>query len=161
MPRFNGLLDFFFSALESKLVSQFCEDENGAVIYNRITNGHLNGNSGHRNGIKGNNGDAKNNFGFNGASNDGYGNNGYGKNGIGDNDQAEIQNQRRPSSRGHGDTFTLPISADPLPVQVFATNKEQYTVDIVVADGGVFYTILTIFMLTFCCRRWRMMTVKT
>lgn len=32
-------------ALESKLVSQFCEDENGALIYNRVTNGY-NGNNG-------------------------------------------------------------------------------------------------------------------
>lgn len=38
------------SALESKLVSQFCEDENGALIYNRVTNGYNgygnNGNNG-------------------------------------------------------------------------------------------------------------------
>lgn len=44
------------SALESKLVSQFCEDENGALIYNRVTNGYngygngYNSNSGKRNG---------------------------------------------------------------------------------------------------------------
>uniref|UniRef100_A0AAY4C6U2 Collagen alpha-1(XXVIII) chain n=1 Tax=Denticeps clupeoides TaxID=299321 RepID=A0AAY4C6U2_9TELE len=35
-------------ALESKLVSQFCEDENGALIYNRVTNGY--GSNGHGNG---------------------------------------------------------------------------------------------------------------
>lgn len=35
------LIDDFntLPALESKLVSQFCEDENGALIYNKITNG--------------------------------------------------------------------------------------------------------------------------
>lgn len=50
------LFFFFFcsvSALESKLVSQFCEDENGALIYNRVTNGYGNGynsNNGNRNG---------------------------------------------------------------------------------------------------------------
>uniref|UniRef100_A0A8C3A682 Collagen alpha-1(XXVIII) chain n=1 Tax=Cyclopterus lumpus TaxID=8103 RepID=A0A8C3A682_CYCLU len=44
------LIDDFntLPALESKLVSQFCEDENGALIYNRINNG--NGNNGNRNG---------------------------------------------------------------------------------------------------------------
>ncbi|KAM7365458.1 hypothetical protein PAMP_016379 [Pampus punctatissimus] len=48
------LIDDFntLPALESKLVSQFCEDENGALIYNRVTNGYngYNGNNGHRNG---------------------------------------------------------------------------------------------------------------
>ncbi|XP_056883665.1 collagen alpha-1(XXVIII) chain-like [Takifugu flavidus] len=36
------LIDDFntLPALESKLVSQFCEDENGALIYNRVANGH-------------------------------------------------------------------------------------------------------------------------
>lgn len=36
------LIDDFntLPALESKLVSQFCEDENGALIYNKITNGY-------------------------------------------------------------------------------------------------------------------------
>lgn len=54
------LIDDFntLPALESKLVSQFCEDENGALIYNRITNGYNgygnNGNNGNRNGINGN-----------------------------------------------------------------------------------------------------------
>ncbi|XP_042260506.1 collagen alpha-1(XXVIII) chain-like isoform X2 [Thunnus maccoyii] len=54
------LIDDFntLPALESKLVSQFCEDENGALIYNRITNGY--GNNGYgvhsnRNGFNGNN----------------------------------------------------------------------------------------------------------
>lgn len=45
----------FVPALESKLVSQFCEDENGALIYNRIANGYNGyGNNGFRNGINGN-----------------------------------------------------------------------------------------------------------
>uniref|UniRef100_A0A8C3AW68 Collagen alpha-1(XXVIII) chain n=1 Tax=Cyclopterus lumpus TaxID=8103 RepID=A0A8C3AW68_CYCLU len=83
------LIDDFntLPALESKLVSQFCEDENGALIYNRITNGHWNGYNGHRHGIKGNN--------------------------------------RRTNSRGRGDTFTLPISADPLPIQVVEDDEGE------------------------------------
>uniref|UniRef100_A0A8C5NH49 Collagen alpha-1(XXVIII) chain n=1 Tax=Gouania willdenowi TaxID=441366 RepID=A0A8C5NH49_GOUWI len=50
------LIDDFntLPALESKLVSQFCEDENGALIYNRVTNGN-NGYNGNRNSINGNN----------------------------------------------------------------------------------------------------------
>ncbi|KAM9766584.1 uncharacterized protein ACNS7B_015398 [Menidia menidia] len=50
------LIDDFntLPTLESKLVSQFCEDENGALIYNRVTNGY-----------------------------NGYGNNGYNGNRIG------------------------------------------------------------------------------
>ncbi|XP_051283353.1 collagen alpha-1(XXVIII) chain isoform X1 [Dicentrarchus labrax] len=54
------LIDDFntLPALESKLVSQFCEDENGALIYNKITNGYngygTNGNNGNRNGNNGN-----------------------------------------------------------------------------------------------------------
>uniref|UniRef100_A0A8C6K8R3 Collagen alpha-1(XXVIII) chain n=1 Tax=Nothobranchius furzeri TaxID=105023 RepID=A0A8C6K8R3_NOTFU len=45
------LIDDFntLPALESKLVSQFCEDENGALIYNRVTNGYNGqGNNGNR-----------------------------------------------------------------------------------------------------------------
>uniref|UniRef100_A0A667XQA4 Collagen alpha-1(XXVIII) chain n=1 Tax=Myripristis murdjan TaxID=586833 RepID=A0A667XQA4_9TELE len=54
------LIDDFntLPALESKLVSQFCEDENGALIYNRVTNGYNgygnNGYNGNRNAINGN-----------------------------------------------------------------------------------------------------------
>ncbi|XP_023259297.1 collagen alpha-1(XXVIII) chain-like isoform X1 [Seriola lalandi dorsalis] len=116
------LIDDFntLPALESKLVSQFCEDENGALIYNRITNGHWNGNNGH--GINGNNGHGENTNGYNGYGNNGYaydyGKNGHGNSGNGYNYQEEIQNERRTNSRGRGDTFTLPISADPLPIQV-------------------------------------------
>uniref|UniRef100_A0A3Q2VBQ3 Collagen alpha-1(XXVIII) chain n=1 Tax=Haplochromis burtoni TaxID=8153 RepID=A0A3Q2VBQ3_HAPBU len=109
------LIDDFntLTALESKLVSQFCEDENGAFIYNHITNGHRNGNNGLR--VSGNNGATTNNY--NSYGNNGYifGNNGYG---YGNSYEEEIQNHRHTNSRGRGDTFTLPISADPLPVQV-------------------------------------------
>ncbi|XP_035030880.2 collagen, type XXVIII, alpha 2a [Hippoglossus stenolepis] len=110
------LIDDFntLPALESQLVNQFCEDENGAVFSNRIANGHRNGNNGH--GINGHNG----HNGYNGHGNNGYvyGNNGHGNNGNTYNYQEEIQNQRRTNSRGRGDTFALPISADPLPFQV-------------------------------------------
>ncbi|KAM8856394.1 collagen, type XXVIII, alpha 2a isoform 1-T2 [Spinachia spinachia] len=90
------LIDDFntLPALESQLVNQFCEDENGALIYNRITNVNWNGNNGH--GVNGNN-----RYG---------GNNGYANTNDGQN---EIENQRRTNSRGRGDTFTLPISAEP------------------------------------------------
>ncbi|XP_076025921.1 collagen, type XXVIII, alpha 2a [Genypterus blacodes] len=106
------LIDDFntLPALESKLVSQFCEDENGALIYNHITNGHRNGNNGHGHG----------NNGYGGKDNayNNLGNTGYGSNSHGNNDYVVYQeetNQRRTSSRGRGDTFALPISADPLP----------------------------------------------
>lgn len=125
-----------FSALESQLVSQFCEDENGALIYNHITNGYWNGNSGYGNGINGNNKygngingnnrHGKNTDGNNSNDNNGItsGNSGYEKNENGDNDQEEILNHKRTSSRARGDTFTLPISADPLPVQVCAKHAD-------------------------------------
>uniref|UniRef100_A0A669BLI7 Collagen alpha-1(XXVIII) chain n=1 Tax=Oreochromis niloticus TaxID=8128 RepID=A0A669BLI7_ORENI len=107
------LIDDFntLTALESKLVSQFCEDENGAFIYNHITNGHWNGNN--VLSVNGNNGATTNTY-------NSYGNNGYifGNNGYGNSYEEEIQRQRHTNSRGRGDTFTLPISADPLPVQV-------------------------------------------
>lgn len=104
-------LPFFpvFSALESKLVSQFCEDENGALIYNHIANGPWNGNNGFvLNGIN-----QKNSNGYNGYERSDYD---YRNSGYGNNFQEEIQNQRQTNSRGRGDTFTLPISADPLQV---------------------------------------------
>ncbi|KAI9530457.1 hypothetical protein NQZ68_004475 [Dissostichus eleginoides] len=116
------LIDDFntLPALESKLVSQFCEDENGALIYNRLTNG--NWNNGHGHGTNGNNG-----HGTNGhvENNNGYtGNNGYVvyNNGYGDTGKAKYNQEENPvsgrtSSRGRGDTFALPISADPLPIQ--------------------------------------------
>uniref|UniRef100_A0AAX7T200 Collagen, type XXVIII, alpha 2a n=1 Tax=Astatotilapia calliptera TaxID=8154 RepID=A0AAX7T200_ASTCA len=96
------LIDDFntLTALESKLVSQFCEDENGAFIYNHITNGHRNGNNGLS--VSGNNGATTNNY-------NSYGNNGYifGNNGYGNSYEEEIQNHRHTNSRGRGDTFTL------------------------------------------------------
>lgn len=141
----NQSPDFCFAALESKLVNQFCEDENGALIYNRVTNGHWNGNNGH--GHNGNNGHVENTNGYNSNTygNNGYGNNGntygygnngydnngnsygygsngYGNNGNGNNYKEEDQSERRTIIRGRGDTFTLPISADPLPIQVFPVN---------------------------------------
>lgn len=39
MLKNNPLFLSFFKALESKLVNQFCEDEHGALIYNRMGNG--------------------------------------------------------------------------------------------------------------------------
>ncbi|XP_048835540.1 collagen, type XXVIII, alpha 2a [Brienomyrus brachyistius] len=67
------LIDDFntLPALESKLVSQFCEDENGALVYNRVMNGY-------GNGLYGNNGYGNNGYGNNGYGNNGFGNNGYG-----------------------------------------------------------------------------------
>lgn len=101
-----------FSALESKLVSQFCEDENGALIYNHVTNGHRSINNGHGGNVDYHNGQNVN------------GNVGYGQNGITYTDNEETHNRRRQNSRGRGDTFVLPISADPLPVQVSARNSK-------------------------------------
>ncbi|XP_077393422.1 collagen, type XXVIII, alpha 2a isoform X1 [Festucalex cinctus] len=105
------LIDDFntLPALESKVISQFCEDENGALIYNRITNGHWNGNNGV--GINGNNGYGQHTNGFNG-----YGKTKNEVNGNGY--KEEMTNVRRGNSRVRGDTFALPISADPLPIQV-------------------------------------------
>ncbi|KAM9342262.1 collagen, type XXVIII, alpha 2a [Pholidichthys leucotaenia] len=108
------LIDDFntLPALESKLVSKFCEDENGALIYNHITNGHWNSNSGLS--LNENNGHGDTNV------DNVYGSNGYNyeTTRYGNGYQKEIQNQRYVSSRVRGDTFALPISADPLPVQV-------------------------------------------
>uniref|UniRef100_A0A4W6FKS4 Collagen alpha-1(XXVIII) chain n=1 Tax=Lates calcarifer TaxID=8187 RepID=A0A4W6FKS4_LATCA len=122
------LIDDFntLPALESQLVNQFCEDENGALIYNRITNGHWNGNNGHDHGINGNNGHGENNNGYNSYGNNGYaygyGNNGYGNTRNSYNHQDEIQNQRRTNSRGRGDTFTLSSSTL---VSVSSLNSNQ------------------------------------
>lgn len=115
--KLTGALSCFFSALESQLVSQFCEDENGALIYNRITNGHWNSNNGHGNGLNGNNGHAReisgqHDIGVNIGTDVSY------RTDENNNYEEEIQISRRPIIRGRGDTFTLPISADPLPFQV-------------------------------------------
>uniref|UniRef100_A0A8C7TLN7 Collagen alpha-1(XXVIII) chain n=1 Tax=Oncorhynchus mykiss TaxID=8022 RepID=A0A8C7TLN7_ONCMY len=66
------LIDDFntLPALESKLVSKFCEDENGDLIYNRVTNGYRNGKNGN------------------------YGNGNYG-NGYGTTNQEDFNNGRR------------------------------------------------------------------
>lgn len=107
----------FFSALESQLINQFCEDENGAVFYNHILNGHRNGNNGHGYGVVENHGHVEDTKVYQGHGNNGYvnGNDG-GKFTV---NHEENQIQRRPNSRGRGDSFALPISADPLRIQVF------------------------------------------
>uniref|UniRef100_A0A674DTY6 Collagen alpha-1(XXVIII) chain n=1 Tax=Salmo trutta TaxID=8032 RepID=A0A674DTY6_SALTR len=92
------LIDDFntLPALESKLVSKFCEDENGDPIYNRVTNGY--GNNGYRNGNNGN-----------------YGNGNYG-NGYGTTNQEDFNNRRRTvtttgtQSQGGRVDLTQPIN---------------------------------------------------
>uniref|UniRef100_A0A3B4B4Y6 Collagen alpha-1(XXVIII) chain n=1 Tax=Periophthalmus magnuspinnatus TaxID=409849 RepID=A0A3B4B4Y6_9GOBI len=96
--------DFNTLPLESKLVSQFCEDENGALIYSHVTNGHWNGN-GNGFGVNGNHGHGN---GYNG-----HGNNNvftYGNNGKNNHFDEEDNYDKHISTRGRGDTFTLPIS---------------------------------------------------
>lgn len=91
------------AALESKLVSQFCEDENGALIYNRITNG-INGHNGLR---------------FNGY--DSHADVLYGNNGYGSSHQEHLDRTRHAThshGRDRGDTFTLPINPAPISTQV-------------------------------------------
>lgn len=117
------------------MVSQFCEDENGALIYNRITNGHWHGNNGHGNGLNGNNGREKEISGHYDDGKTGRGNEGYEKNENSNSYEEETQNQRRTISRGRGDTFTLPISADPLPVQVTTKTLLKYSLLMVVASS--------------------------
>lgn len=96
---------FLCLALESKLVSQFCEDENGALIYNRITNGYGNGH--------GTNGNGQNGYNI-------YGNNGYWRNHNQESETVDKNPVITPESygRGRGDTFTLPINSGPAPAQV-------------------------------------------
>uniref|UniRef100_A0A3P9N4F6 Collagen alpha-1(XXVIII) chain n=1 Tax=Poecilia reticulata TaxID=8081 RepID=A0A3P9N4F6_POERE len=96
-------------ALESKLISKFCEDENGAPIYNYIPNGAWNNNNGL--GLHRVNGGYVN--GYNGFDHNGYGNSGHGNR-----YEKGVKNQRETNNRGRGDTFTLPISADPRVLQV-------------------------------------------
>ncbi|XP_016414140.1 collagen alpha-1(XXVIII) chain-like [Sinocyclocheilus rhinocerous] len=83
-------------ALESKLVSQFCEDENGALYFNRITNG------------------------FNGY---GYGNgqedvSSYRNNVYGNRFQEISLDRSQTHSRGKGHGIPLPINPGPLKAQV-------------------------------------------
>ncbi|XP_036401346.1 collagen, type XXVIII, alpha 2a [Megalops cyprinoides] len=95
------LIDDFntLPALESKLVSQFCEDENGALIYNRITNG----------------------YGNNGYGNNGYGNNGFGNVRYGTTYNEGALDDRRfnthSQSHGRGDSLPLPVRPDPILVE--------------------------------------------
>uniref|UniRef100_A0A3B3HHS8 Collagen alpha-1(XXVIII) chain n=1 Tax=Oryzias latipes TaxID=8090 RepID=A0A3B3HHS8_ORYLA len=107
------LIDDFntLAALESKLVSQFCEDENGGFIYSHITNGLHNGNNDF-NQINLQDTDE-----FNGHEH--TGDNNVRKN------LEEVHNQRPTNTRSRGDTFALPISADPLPFQVFNSLRED------------------------------------
>ncbi|KAG9349509.1 hypothetical protein JZ751_027954 [Albula glossodonta] len=79
------LIDDFntLPALESKLVSQFCEDQNGELVYNRILNGYEinnNVNNGFWNNVNGNNGPRIN---------------GYGKTNYGNTFKEEDPNRRR------------------------------------------------------------------
>uniref|UniRef100_A0A8C7KLS0 Collagen alpha-1(XXVIII) chain n=1 Tax=Oncorhynchus kisutch TaxID=8019 RepID=A0A8C7KLS0_ONCKI len=92
------LIDDFntLPALESKLVSQFCEDENGALVLNRNTNGF---------GRNGNNGYGNNGYGNNGYGNNGYGNNGYGNNGNGNYGQGNSGHENNGhENNGHGNS---------------------------------------------------------
>uniref|UniRef100_A0A4W5N9J8 Collagen alpha-1(XXVIII) chain n=1 Tax=Hucho hucho TaxID=62062 RepID=A0A4W5N9J8_9TELE len=108
------LIDDFntLPALESKLVSKFCEDENGDLIYNRVTNGY--GNNGYRNGNNGN-----------------YGNGNYG---YGTTNQEDFNNGRRTvtttgtQSQGGRVDLTQPINPGTATVQVFTGGQ----------DGGIY-----------------------
>lgn len=84
----------YYAALESKLVNQFCEDENGALIYNRITNG----GNGH-NGYRPNGYDNHNIL---------YGNNGYGSHHEETSDST-ISTQRRTNSRINPAPFRMKV----------------------------------------------------
>lgn len=108
------LIDDFntLPALESKLVSKFCEDENGALIYNHLPHGAWD------NGLHRVNGGYVNGY-------NGYDNTGYGNNGNGNRYEKDTKYERETSSRGRGDTFTLPISADPIPLQVVEDDEGE------------------------------------
>lgn len=107
----SNMFFIVFTALESKLVSQFCEDENGDLIYSHITNGLHNGNNGLYQ-VNLQNTDRFNGYEYNGRDN-------VRKN------LKEDNNQRKINTRGRGDTFTLPISAGPLPLQVVTSQTLQ------------------------------------
>lgn len=134
------LIDDFntLPALESKLVSQFCEDENGALIYSHVTNGHWNGNNGNGFGANGNNGHVDHNNGYNGhGSKNDYT---YGQN---PNKFVEdVEYEKYISSRPRGDTFKLPINADPLPIQV-EDDDEGEDLDLAQAQGVNTVAIVT------------------
>uniref|UniRef100_A0AAV2K4J2 Collagen alpha-1(XXVIII) chain n=1 Tax=Knipowitschia caucasica TaxID=637954 RepID=A0AAV2K4J2_KNICA len=129
------LIDDFntLPALESKVVSQFCEDENGALIYSHAINGHRNGNHVNEIGVNGNHGHVGHNNGYNGHGNkNGFtnGNNGK-KNSFDEEDNLD----KHIRTRGRGDTFTLPISADPLPFQVEDDDDEGEDLDLAQVQG--------------------------
>uniref|UniRef100_A0A3B4C3J8 Collagen alpha-1(XXVIII) chain n=1 Tax=Pygocentrus nattereri TaxID=42514 RepID=A0A3B4C3J8_PYGNA len=112
------LIDDFntLPALESKLVSQFCEDENGALIYNRITNG-----------VNGHNGFKYNGYDIH-ASDVLYGNNGYGNPHQEHLERTRLDTQSHVRSRG--DTFTLPIHPAPISTQVEGDTHKSDDLDI-------------------------------
>ncbi|XP_067300615.1 collagen, type XXVIII, alpha 2a [Pseudorasbora parva] len=84
-------------ALESKLVSQFCEDENGALFFNQITNG-LNGNNG---------------YGYNNGQEGAYA---YRNNAYGNRFQESVD-RAAGHNRGRGHSIPLPINPGPLKAQ--------------------------------------------
>ncbi|KAM9830200.1 collagen alpha-1(XXVIII) chain-like [Syngnathus typhle] len=100
------LIDDFntLPALESKLVSQFCEDENGDLIYNKLTNG----NNGHSNSRNGNNGkNAKDINGF--PLYDWAYNNRYGHKGSSKGQQVHAETTERGDTFNRGNTAFQPI----------------------------------------------------
>ncbi|KAJ8416676.1 hypothetical protein AAFF_G00325540 [Aldrovandia affinis] len=101
------LIDDFntLPALESKLVSQFCEDENGALIYNRITNGYGTNSFGNNNKLFGNNGYV----------------NTYNERVL-DRGHFNTHNQ----GHGRGDSLPLPINPDRITIQVDEEEEEDY-----------------------------------
>lgn len=111
------LIDDFntLPALESKLVSQFCEDENGALIYNRITNG-----------VNRHNG-----FGYNNGYEDGsIGNNVYGSR------LQDTVDRTQSHTRGRGHSVPLPINPGPLKTQVDEDDYEGEDLDIKTQSRG-------------------------
>ncbi|KAG7466891.1 hypothetical protein MATL_G00147110 [Megalops atlanticus] len=97
------LIDDFntLPALESKLVSQFCEDQNGAVVFNRITNG----------------------YGINTFGNNNW-NNVY--NGYGYPTKEEDPNRRGVQTHGGG---TPPVRPDIVTVQVDERDQTRQTTE--------------------------------
>lgn len=95
-----ALCSCLYAALESKLVSQFCEDENGALFFNKITNG-LNGNNGYV---------------YNNGQKDLYsnGNSVYGNRFQESLDRSAVTGH----TRGRGHSIPLPINPGPLKAQV-------------------------------------------
>ncbi|KAG7272356.1 hypothetical protein CRUP_011604 [Coryphaenoides rupestris] len=103
------LIDDFntLPALESRLVSQLCEDENGAPIYNRLTNGNGNGQNGV--GYNGNGyGDERQHT----YTHTSHGNNGYVKtayeNGV---TEEEAELKRRLDSQRNTRVLSSPVDA--------------------------------------------------